>query len=394
MFDPRAAIAELIARRCVELPPYPAIAMRLNRMLEGDDYTLTQIAEVVALDAALTARVLRLANASAFAGGPTGEPLSLPTALARMGARRISRVALAAALGADACAEGPLVSLKYLAWRQSLLCAFLAQRLASGSVDAEEAFLCGLLQGLGRTITLAYLEQAALDHSFFTLLPAETWLLVVSSYERRIGVEVANAWQLPETICQVIGEAPGNSLEAERLLETVRSARALVDLMERQPSVDDRALEPLIADAKTRDALLRFIPTLPALVDSLNDPDQRLTMTPRSSLVAGDAELLPAPLFPVDFDVVLVSGKREFHYRAQRLGPAGCLAAGTQTIPENWFARMRLNATSEAFELWCRVTRCEQTHNGVMIAFQPYALTSEPQTRWQGLVQSVSAHAA
>src|ERR1700721_3291116 len=56
----------------VRLPSFPDIAQRVQRALEDPRATPVQVARVIGIDAALAARVLRLAN-SAFLN-PSGTP--------------------------------------------------------------------------------------------------------------------------------------------------------------------------------------------------------------------------------------------------------------------------------------------------------------------------------
>src|SRR5690606_25142151 len=125
--------------------------------------------------------------------------------------------------------------------------------------------------------------------------------------------------------------------------------------------------------------------TLPELVESLGKPDQTLPALSHPLLIEPDTALLPEPLYDVTFDVVMVSGQRSFRYRAMKLGAAGCIAEGTQRIPENWFARMELRIAEAPFDVWSKVTRCARHGGKVQIAFQPVALTHLAEARWREL---------
>jgi hypothetical protein len=107
------AITDLMARDAVEIPPYPAVAMKIERLVGGGDFGLDELARLVASDQSLAADVLRCANSAAFSrGGPVA---SVPQAVARIGAGELSRIAFASALSGRALARGPLSLLRFYA---------------------------------------------------------------------------------------------------------------------------------------------------------------------------------------------------------------------------------------------------------------------------------------
>ncbi len=63
------AILEQIRHDTMDVLPYPVVALRLRKVLDNDDFGTTDLEEVIQTDQALSATVLRHANAAAFRGG-------------------------------------------------------------------------------------------------------------------------------------------------------------------------------------------------------------------------------------------------------------------------------------------------------------------------------------
>src|SRR5689334_15913589 len=91
-----AAIIELVSRGAVKVPPYPAVAMRVEEMVRREDYGLGELTRLVASDQALAADALRCANSAFYSRG--GTVTSLNAAITRIGAKEVVRLALASGL--------------------------------------------------------------------------------------------------------------------------------------------------------------------------------------------------------------------------------------------------------------------------------------------------------
>src|SRR6266540_1684124 len=95
--DLDAAIVDLVSRGAVKIPPYPAVAMKVEQLVRRQDFGLGELTKLVASDQALAADALRLANSAFYS---RGTPItSLNAAIGRIGAKEVSRLALASGLG-------------------------------------------------------------------------------------------------------------------------------------------------------------------------------------------------------------------------------------------------------------------------------------------------------
>ena len=124
----RARLSELVGRGDFEVPPYPAVALKLQRVFARDNYGIAEISDTISADPALAARILGLANTALYRAAD--EITTLPRAVNRLGARVVSSLALAVELGGGAMQAGMLFDVKFRVWRRSVTAALACQKLA------------------------------------------------------------------------------------------------------------------------------------------------------------------------------------------------------------------------------------------------------------------------
>lgn len=193
----------------VRLASPPEIYARLRRLLDDPDTTLSELANTIGRDPALTARLLQLANSAFFA--LQAPVYSISEAVSRIGLGRLQNLVLATEVIRHF--EGipeDLVDI-YAFWRGSLRCAALAraiggQRKKPG--DLELLFLGGLLHGVGHLVLYSRLPElsrkALLEHRHRRLpLPQverETFGFDYSA----VSAELARQWDLPAPIRAIL----------------------------------------------------------------------------------------------------------------------------------------------------------------------------------------------
>src|SRR5712675_79377 len=111
----------------LRLPSFPDVAQRVQRALEDPRATPAQVAQVIGIDAAFAARILRLSN-SAFLN-PSGKPITeLQQAVNRLGHQLVRCTAVSFALQQMKVGEGEAVLRPQLheLWRKGTLVASIA----------------------------------------------------------------------------------------------------------------------------------------------------------------------------------------------------------------------------------------------------------------------------
>ncbi|MCK6449080.1 MAG: HDOD domain-containing protein [Planctomycetes bacterium] len=194
------------------LPSLPEVVTKLNGMINDPKVGVNQLGAVVAQDAAITAKVLRIANSSYY--GLKEPVLSAEQAATVVGARSLRNIALQASVFAryEHLAAVPDFDLKSV-WRHAILVAQLSQWLARSArrpvgLTAEEFYTCGLLHDIGKVVMLESLGPQYVDvireaaHARQAIHLVEARVLGFSHVD--VGTLVATRWHLPDAVVRSI----------------------------------------------------------------------------------------------------------------------------------------------------------------------------------------------
>lgn len=138
---------DLLARTRL-LPTTLHVPMRILKMQRSSSAGMAEVAQVLAADAGLSAKVLALANSAAFS--PVNPVTRLSQALAMIGMKNLMPLVFGLSLAGIFNELSLPPSERDALWKASLLKATAARELAKWTCPemAEEAFLAGLLQDL------------------------------------------------------------------------------------------------------------------------------------------------------------------------------------------------------------------------------------------------------
>ncbi|MFM2119905.1 MAG: hypothetical protein RL722_1373, partial [Pseudomonadota bacterium] len=160
----------------------------------------------IAVDPALTARALRLANSAFY--GVSGRVASLSDAVHLLGRHTLSTLLTAATVTAQFSGGAALRNHQGF-WRHTLGVALVSQTLAaSRGLDAEIAFTAGLLHDIGQLALAAYYPDelgaaiALARERDIELVQAE--LLILGQDHTHVGTLVARHWRLPDSVVEAI----------------------------------------------------------------------------------------------------------------------------------------------------------------------------------------------
>src|SRR5579863_2234910 len=158
----RSLAAEL-SEGAVILPSFPDVVVRIRAALADPDAGLTETLEIVCAEPRLAERLLHAANTTSLCH--SGPPVTdLRTAITRLGARAVQSAALAFAVEQVRLAPPHRsISLQLNSlWEEGISVAALCQTIARRTRSSpDEAFLTGLLHGIGRL----YIMIRAADRS-------------------------------------------------------------------------------------------------------------------------------------------------------------------------------------------------------------------------------------
>src|ERR1700678_2390524 len=187
----------------VELPCFPDVVVRIRNALADPSTTLEQTVIIVGAEPRLAAQLMQTAASAAF--NPTGKPLTdLRTAITRLGHRLIESAAMSFAVQQmrDAeslrCIAGPLSAL----WKDCIAVASISQVVARRTkVNPEEAFLTGLLHGIGRLYIMVR-SVGKSDH----LYRDPSFVDMIASWHPAIGKAVLENWGFDDHMCEALGD--------------------------------------------------------------------------------------------------------------------------------------------------------------------------------------------
>jgi putative nucleotidyltransferase with HDIG domain len=268
---PAAAIDHLELLASAEgLGAMPVTVTQLATLVSDPNHQLREVVDLVSLDQALTASLLRRANSASL--GARAQIKTVRDAAVRLGSGTILAIALAStvsgkmrrALPAYGLAEGQL-------WRQSVAAAVAAEAIrAHAKVEVPcEAPTAALLHDFGKVVlshhfgpqVLALLSRAAKVDEM-DLLEAEVAVFGVNHAD--IGGMIAQQWKLPHSIVDAII----HHHSADHTLMPVNAAVSLAHAM--VPDV----LVGAGGGPRDQDALPVFETHLPVMVKLGLDPKE------------------------------------------------------------------------------------------------------------------------
>ncbi|GAB4401524.1 MAG: hypothetical protein OHK0048_18310 [Rhodoferax sp.] len=190
------------------LPALPQVVLKLLALGQSSDAGPDDYAAVLALEPALAARVVAVANSAAYAH-PAGA-LDLPHACQRLGSQTLKILALSESVlqtfrgFAGAQAE----DLKRF-WGHSLRVALLTQSMARNStagMEPDQAYLAGLLHDVGRLALHSAAPELYADYlsarDDVSLCELEQSLLHISHTEA--GAWLARRWKLSDAVVEAL----------------------------------------------------------------------------------------------------------------------------------------------------------------------------------------------
>jgi HD-like signal output (HDOD) protein len=203
----RVSTPQLLVDNVLQLISLPEIYLRLQQTIDDPLHSRDQIAEIVAYDPSLSARVLRIANSSYYSFPREIETVN--SAVGLIGELDLRNLVLATTV------IGSMNALNYKGvnidefWLHSLRCSIIARLLARsvGDCDPEILFLAGMLHDLGILViyqqeaTLAGVVKRQIDEQHQLRDQAEREILGFDHAE--VGALLIKAWGLTEELSEL-----------------------------------------------------------------------------------------------------------------------------------------------------------------------------------------------
>lgn len=184
------------------LPTLPEVALRVRDAVDDENSTTADIAKVIATDAALSARIIQVANSPLMRASKAID--SLDMAVNRLGLKLIRDMVIAMVMEQMFQATSDVTDRKLREiWEHSTSVAAISHALASAftKLSPEQAMLAGLVHDIGALPILTKAED------FPELLEDETTLnLIIRKLHPKIGKAILQAWNFPAELVKVAAE--------------------------------------------------------------------------------------------------------------------------------------------------------------------------------------------
>jgi HD-like signal output (HDOD) protein len=196
-------LATEVSKGTIDLPCFPDVVVRISQALADPNTTSDRIETFVGAEPRLAARVLQTANSAAF--NSSGKPLTdLRSAITRLGHQMVQGTAMSYAMqqmknetSLRSIAQ-PLAEL----WNRSIAVASICRLVALRTkVPSDEAFLTGLLHGIGNLYIMARAAGAANG-----LGSEQSWMELLGGWQASIGKAVLLSWGFADEMCEAVGD--------------------------------------------------------------------------------------------------------------------------------------------------------------------------------------------
>ncbi|TQV84040.1 HDOD domain-containing protein [Exilibacterium tricleocarpae] len=198
----RTEIVTAIESDQLVLPTLPEVALRVREVAEDANASLEQMAEVIGNDAALTARIIKVANSPLLRASREIENLKM--ALMRLGVEYTCNLATGLAMEQMFQATSDIVDTRMReVWSRSSeiagICHVLCRHYTR--LRPDQAMLAGLVHQIGILPILTYAEEHA-----SLLKDSITLDRVIHSLHPGIGEKILQHWEFPEELRNVPAE--------------------------------------------------------------------------------------------------------------------------------------------------------------------------------------------
>lgn len=255
----------------------PDVAIRLHQLLGKDTVSTTELAEIVALDPALSATLLKLANSAYY--GLSRRVETLAQAINVVGQTALINLSTAiSVLNTFSGLPREVVDMTRF-WEHSVTCGSLCRLLAREAhhANAEALFVTGLLHGIGRLVF--YLRRPE-QYRAVLAVPSQGYR-AIAARERAVfgfdyaelGAALLEAWRLPESLREPVRYqlCPGNSPVHQREAALLAVANDIAERIAPDQALAETTTAAVV-DAET--AALAGIqidpPTLTELIQAAN----------------------------------------------------------------------------------------------------------------------------
>jgi len=192
-------LLDMIKTDRLVLPTLPEVALRIREAVEDVEVSAQKLAEVIASDAALSARLIKVANSPLLRGRIAVDNLQM--GISRLGLTFVRNLATGLAMEQMFQATTEFVDTRMrTSWEHSIEVASISHVLAKqyAGLKADQATLAGLTHEIGILPILTFAEEhpALLEDE-------ETLDRIIAQLHPTIGQAILTAWEFPPSLSNV-----------------------------------------------------------------------------------------------------------------------------------------------------------------------------------------------
>ena len=197
-----AVVLEDLKSKTLKLPTLPEVATKVRQAVEDENTSTAQVARMIAMDVALSARLIQVANSALYRGRTYIDSVQL--AVTRLGNKTVRDLVTSLIMQQIFQAKTPrlrkrLQTLWLHGTNVAAISGMLARRYTS--LSADEALLAGLLHDIGALPLLVRVED-------FPELANDEQAIdqVIENMHTSIGKLILETWQFPAELIAVAAE--------------------------------------------------------------------------------------------------------------------------------------------------------------------------------------------
>lgn len=204
-------LLEDIEKDKLDLPALPKIALDVRQSLDNPNSSLADVAKIITKDAALSARMIHIANSPLLRTSQTIETIEM--AVMRMGGSMIRNMVTSMLMAQMYTTTSDITDKRLRkVWKHSTEVAAISHALATQFTDLQpdQALLAGLVHDIG---VLPILSRA--EEHVELLADDEALNRIIETVHCTIGGEILRRWSFPEELVLVAEEHENFSRNSE-----------------------------------------------------------------------------------------------------------------------------------------------------------------------------------
>lgn len=194
-------LKEDITQNRLTLPTLPEVALRVKDVVEDENASAGDVAKVISTDAALTARLIQVANSPAYRG--TNQVENVQVAVARLGQQVVRNLATSLAMQQMFQATSDVTDKRMRElWEHNTQVAAISSALATmAGLKPDVAMLAGLVHDIGALPILVRAEEVP------ELLENEALLdKIIMQVHPILGKLILETWEFAPEVVSVAAE--------------------------------------------------------------------------------------------------------------------------------------------------------------------------------------------